>query len=70
MGFSGDMNRLQAIIEEFESEGLGMEDSLALFEEGVGLVRVCREYLEETKRRVTILTSDQEAESEIADEGE
>ncbi|MDR3321348.1 MAG: exodeoxyribonuclease VII small subunit [Synergistaceae bacterium] len=67
MSFSGDMNRLQAIIDEFESEGLGVEASLALFEEGVGLVRSCREYLGEAKRRVTILTSEQEVESDIAD---
>ncbi|MDR3279036.1 MAG: exodeoxyribonuclease VII small subunit [Synergistaceae bacterium] len=60
MSFTDDMERLQAIIDEFESNDLGMESSLALFEEGVKLIRGCREYLDHAKRRVTILTSDGE----------
>ena len=78
MSFSGDMDRLQAIIEEFESETPGMEDSLALFEEGVKLIRSCREYLENAKRKVTALTGEKEPseakatmeESDRADDGE
>ncbi|MDR1943877.1 MAG: exodeoxyribonuclease VII small subunit [Synergistaceae bacterium] len=70
MNFSKDMERLQAIIEEFESEGPGMEDSLALFEEGVGLIRSCREYLDVAKRKVTALMEDQEVESDLTDGGE
>jgi exodeoxyribonuclease VII small subunit len=69
MSFSGDMERLQTIVETFESEGLGMEDSLLLFEEGVRLIRTCREYLDNAKRRVTQLTADG-AEGETADGGE
>jgi exodeoxyribonuclease VII small subunit len=60
MSFSGDMDRLQTIIDEFESEMPGIEDSLALFEEGVKLIRSCREYLEGAKRRVTALTDEKE----------
>jgi exodeoxyribonuclease VII small subunit len=67
MSFSGDMERLQEIVNWFESEDAGMEESLALFEEGVKLIKGCREYLEDAKRRVTILTSDQEVESGLAD---
>jgi exodeoxyribonuclease VII small subunit len=67
MSFSGDMDRLQAIIDEFESEALGMEESLALFEEGVKLVRTCREYLEGAKRRVTTLLGDSEVEDDLID---
>jgi exodeoxyribonuclease VII small subunit len=70
MSFSGDMERLQAIIGEFESEGLGMEDSLALFEEGVKLIRACREYLDGAKRRVTALIGDKEAGGDLIDGGE
>jgi exodeoxyribonuclease VII small subunit len=64
------MDRLQAIIEEFESDVLGLENSLALFEEGVKLVRSCREYLEGAKRRVTELVGDGEVESDLIDGGE
>jgi exodeoxyribonuclease VII small subunit len=67
MSFSDDMDRLQAIVEKFESADLGMEDSLALFEEGVGLIRVCREYLDGAKRKVTMLIDGQEVESDHID---
>lgn len=60
MGFSEDMEKLKAIIEEIESEDVAMERSLALFEEGVGLIRDCREYLSEAKRKITLLSEDQE----------
>ncbi|MDR1515745.1 MAG: exodeoxyribonuclease VII small subunit [Synergistaceae bacterium] len=69
MSFSGDMEKLQAIIDEFESEAPDMEDSLALFEEGVKLIRSCREYLDGAKRRVTALTDEREA-GDLADAGE
>ncbi|MDR1650771.1 MAG: exodeoxyribonuclease VII small subunit [Synergistaceae bacterium] len=58
MSFTDDMDRLQEIIGEFESGGVGMEKSLALFEEGVKLIKACRDYLENAKRRVTLLMSD------------
>jgi exodeoxyribonuclease VII small subunit len=67
MSFSGDMERLQEIVGEFESNDIGMEESLALFEEGVKLIKSCREYLDGAKRRVTTLSSDQEMGSGIAD---
>jgi exodeoxyribonuclease VII small subunit len=67
MSFTEDMERLQAIVEEFESDSLTMEDSLALFEEGVKLIRGCREYLAKAKRRVTALLDESGAESELAD---
>jgi exodeoxyribonuclease VII small subunit len=67
MSFSGDMERLQDIVSWFESENSGIEESLELFEEGVKLIKNCREYLENAKRRVTILTGEQETESGPAD---
>jgi exodeoxyribonuclease VII small subunit len=69
MGFSDDMDKLQAIIEGFESETPGIEDALALFEEGVRLIRSCREYLDGAKRKVTALTEEREA-GDLADAGE
>lgn len=63
MAFGDKMERLQVIMERFESENLGMEDGLALFEEGMGLVKECRQFLVCAKRRVTMLTDDGEVES-------
>lgn len=60
MSFSKDMERLQAIVEEVESDEITMEESLALFEEGVGLIKRCRDYLMEAKRKITLLSGDEE----------
>ena len=60
MSFSEDMERLQAIIEEVESDDVTMERSLVLFEEGVGLIKKCRDYLTEAKMKITLLSDDQE----------
>ena len=68
MNYSSDMERLQAIVNEFERGSLDMEASLALFEEGVQLIKGCREYIENAKRKVTMLTNDQEMESVLADD--
>ncbi|MDR1482660.1 MAG: exodeoxyribonuclease VII small subunit [Synergistaceae bacterium] len=68
MSFSGDMERLREIVNWFESENSGIEESLELFEEGVKLIRNCREYLENAKRSVTVLTSDKEMEGGLADD--
>ena len=70
MSFSGDMERLKAIIGEFETHDLSMEDSLSLFEEGVRLIKDCREYLDSSKRRVTELSGGQEVELRTADVAE
>jgi exodeoxyribonuclease VII small subunit len=69
MSFSEDMEKLRLIIDEFESEAPDMENSLALFEEGVKLIKSCREYLDGAKRRVTALTEEREA-GDLTDAGE
>jgi exodeoxyribonuclease VII small subunit len=68
MSFSRDMERLQEIIDEFERSDPDMEASLALFEEGVTLVKGCREYLGNARRKVTELSPDGETE-EVFDDG-
>jgi exodeoxyribonuclease VII small subunit len=68
MGFTGDMERLQSIIEEFETDSLDMEKSLALFEEGVKQIPECREYLVTAQRKVTMLADGGVTEEAVADE--
>jgi Exonuclease VII small subunit len=67
LSFSEDMERLQEIVRAFEAGNLAMEDSLTLFEEGVGLIKGCRKYLETARRRVTMLAEDGEVECGTAD---
>lgn len=53
--FESAMERLDKITEELSKEGVSLEDALALYEEGVGLVRACSKKLEQTDRRIKIL---------------
>ncbi len=52
------MDELEGIVARIEKEALPLEDSLALFEKGIGLVRECREFLSEAKQRILLLTQD------------
>ena len=58
MSFSGKMDELEGIVARIEKEALPLEDALALFEKGIGLVRECREFLSEAKQRILLLTQD------------
>ena len=49
------MKRLADITEELSREGVKLEDALALYEEGVGLVRACNKKLEQTERKIKML---------------
>ena len=55
VSFEKALERLEAIVERLESEELGLDASLALFEEGIGLSRVCQEKLSEVEKRVEIV---------------
>jgi len=62
MKFSEKMEEIEIIVARMEKEALPLEDALALFEQGVGLIRECQSYLMEAKQRVTLL-SEQEREA-------
>lgn len=53
--FEAAMARLEGITQELSGEGVSLESALALYEEGVGLVRVCNKTLEDTARKIKIL---------------
>jgi exodeoxyribonuclease VII small subunit len=65
MSFADDMDRLQEILDEFEERDPDMERSLELFEEGVKLIHDCREFLDNARRRVTMLAGDGAAEEDF-----
>ena len=60
MTFEEKLTKLTQIVEQLESGNeLPLEESLKLFEEGVGLVSSCREMLENAEQRVeNILKTD------------
>ena len=57
MTFEEKLERLKKIVEELESpETIELDTSLNLFEEGVGLVRSCKELLEQAELRIQNVT--------------
>jgi len=54
--FEQSMKQLEQIVRELESGDLPLELALKKFEEGVELSKFCSQKLEETERRITLLT--------------
>ena len=61
------ITRLETIAEALEQNDLDLEKSLALFEEGMKLVKECGSDLDGVEEKVTILTADNQ---EMPYEGE
>jgi exodeoxyribonuclease VII small subunit len=56
---------LEQVVELLESGDLSLEDSLATFERGVGLVRFCNQKLSEVEKRVELLVKDKEGQLQL-----
>ena len=56
MTFEQAMARLEEIVRAMERGDAPLDDTLALFEEGMALCRRCSEALDHASQRVTILT--------------
>jgi exodeoxyribonuclease VII small subunit len=57
--FEDCLARLEQIVAALEAGNLPLEDSLKVFEEGVGLARRCAKYLDDAERRIEILARDE-----------
>ena len=53
--FEESLTRLEKIVDQLESKEAPLEQSLALFEEGVQLARLCQQKLEQAKKKVEVL---------------
>ena len=53
--FEAAMARLEAIVRSLEEGKLTLEDSLAAFEEGIRLVKLCTGQLDNAEQRVKLL---------------
>lgn len=67
INFEMAIERLEKITEELSREGITLEESLALYEEGVALARVCNKRLDDTERRIKILQLSADGEIEEKD---
>ncbi len=69
--FENALERLEKIIEMLESGDAPLDDSLALFQEGVNLVKICNEKLEKAENAVAQLVNiDGEFVEKVFPEGE
>ena len=57
--FEDALLRLERIVDQLEAGNLPLEESLKVFEEGVGLARHCARYLDEAEKRIELLTRDE-----------
>ncbi|MCI0549304.1 MAG: exodeoxyribonuclease VII small subunit [Candidatus Rokubacteria bacterium] len=57
--FEDALTRLEQIVDTLEAGNLPLEESLKVFEEGIGLARRCARYLEDAEKRIEILTKDE-----------
>jgi exodeoxyribonuclease VII small subunit len=57
--FEAALKRLEEVLDSLEHGELPLEEAMHAFEEGVGLVRVCHQKLDEVDRRVELLLKDE-----------
>jgi exodeoxyribonuclease VII small subunit len=58
--FEAALKRLQSIVEKMERGDLPLEDAVEAYTEGIRLVQVCHQKLEEAENRVQVLLKDQQ----------
>ena len=60
--FEKSFDRLEKIVQKLEGEELSLDESLKLFEEGIGLSRLCHRRLEEVERKIETILADAKGE--------
>ncbi len=65
--FEAAVARLEVIVKALEGDGTTLDESLALYEEGVALLRRCNRELDEAEQRVKILQRTPDGEIKPAD---
>lgn len=63
--FEEAIANLEQVVEQLESGDLSLEDSLAVFEKGVGLVRYCNQRLSEVEKKVELLVKDKDGQLQL-----
>jgi exodeoxyribonuclease VII small subunit len=63
--FEVALEDLEQVVEQLESGELSLEDSLAAFEKGVGLVKYCNQKLNEVEKKVELLVTDKEGKLQL-----
>ncbi|MDF9407473.1 MAG: Exodeoxyribonuclease 7 small subunit [Pelotomaculum sp. PtaB.Bin013] len=59
ISFEEAIARLETLVRELEDSRLPLEKALEMFTEGIGLTRICNEYLASAEQRIAVLTADE-----------
>ena len=65
--FEDALSNLESIVEKLESGELSLEESLAAFEEGIRLSRICSKRLDEAERKIEKLTKGEDGKLQVED---
>jgi exodeoxyribonuclease VII small subunit len=63
--FEESLLELERIVRELEDNRLGLEDALARYEQGVGLIKACNQQLRQAEQRILMLTGADEEQQPI-----
>jgi exodeoxyribonuclease VII small subunit len=63
--FEVALSRLEEVVKKLENGNLPLDESLRLFEEGIGLIQYCSRKLDEAEKKVEILIKNNEGKKEI-----
>ena len=67
--FEDALSTLESIVEKLERGELSLEESLAAFEEGIRLSRICSKRLEEAEKKIEILIKGEDGQLRVEDFG-
>lgn len=62
--FEEALKNLENIVSQMEEDSLSLEDSLKKYEEGIKLIRLCTQKLEEAEKRIEILHKKEDGKTE------
>jgi exodeoxyribonuclease VII small subunit len=54
--FEDSLIELERLVRELEDGRLGLDDALARYEQGVGLIKYCHQQLRQAEQRILVLT--------------
>ena len=67
MHFEEAFKRLEQIVGNLESGDLSLEESMKLFEEGIGLTEACKSRLEDAEQKIQLLLKNSDAKLSLED---
>ena len=60
LDFETNIKRLEEIASKLESGDISIDESLKLFEEGIGILKECNEEIDNAEQRVNVLLSEKD----------